>query len=112
MLRYQFDRLLWRNDIVSVLGDNRFTSCCIHDRLMHKWMNPFRKQNPVVLCQILENQAFFVSSRVVFENSNVERSPSEWYSRDLNVLGRRRHECKAEFTYQDAPEGLHCELSH
>jgi hypothetical protein len=112
MLRYELDRLLWRNDIVSVLGDNRFTSGCIHDCLMHKWMNPFRKQNPLVFCQILENQAFFVSSRVGFEKSSVERSPSECYSRDLNVLGRRRHECEAQFAYKDAPEGLHCELSH
>ena len=79
---------------------------------MHKWMNSFRKQNPVVLCQILENQALFVSSRVGFEKSSVERSPSEWYSRDLNVLRRRRHECEAQFAYKDAPEGLHCELSH
>ena len=112
VLRDELDRLLWRNDVVSVLGDNRFTTCCIHDRLMHKRMNPFRKQNPVVLCQILENQALFVSSRVGFEQSSVERSPSEWYSRDLNVLGRRSYECEAEFAYKDAPEGLHCELSH
>jgi hypothetical protein len=79
---------------------------------MHKWMNPFRKQNPLVFCQILENQAFFVSSRVGFVKSSVERSPSECYSRDLNVLGRRRHECEAQFAYKDAPEGLHCKLSH
>ena len=112
MLQYKINRLLYRNDVVSVLGDNRFTSCCIHDRLVHNWMNPFRKQNPVVLCQILENQALFVSSRVGFEKNSVERSPSEWYSRDLNVLGRRRHECEAEFAYKDAPEGLHGELRH
>jgi hypothetical protein len=112
MLRYELDRLLWRNDIVSVLGDDRFTPCRIHDCLMHKWMNPFRKQNPLVLCQILENQALFVSSPVGVEKSDVEWSPSERYSRDLNVLGRRRHECEAEFAYKDAPEGLHCELSH
>jgi hypothetical protein len=79
---------------------------------MHKWMNPFRKQNPLVLRQILENQALFVSSRVGFEKNGVKGSPSEWYSRDLNVLGRRRHEGEAEFAYKDAPEGLHCELSH
>jgi len=112
MLRYELDRLLCRNDVVSVLGDNRFTSCRIHDRLMYKWMNPFRKQDPFVLCQILENQTLFVSGRVGFEKSGVEWSPSEWYSRDLNVLGRRRHECEAQFACKDAPEGLHCELSH
>jgi hypothetical protein len=112
MLRYEFDRLLWRNDIVSVLGDNRFTSRCIHDRVMHKWMDPFGKQNPVVFRQILKNQALFVSSRVVFEKSSVERSPSEWYGCNLNFRGRSRHECKAQFAYKDAPEGLHCELSH
>ena len=112
VLRYELDGLLRRNDIVSVLGDNRFTSCCIHDRLMHKWMNPFRKQNPLVLCQILENQVFFVSSRVRFKKSNIERSPSEWYSRDLNLLGRCRHDCKVQFAYKDAPERLHCELRH
>jgi hypothetical protein len=112
MLRYELDSLLWRNDIVSVLGDDRFTSCCIHDRLMHKWMNPFRKQNPLVLCQILENQALFVRSWVSFEKRNVEWSPSEWYGRDLNVLGRRRHECEAQFAHEDAPERLQCKLSH
>src|SRR5580693_3961109 len=109
MLRYEFDRLLWRNDIVSVLGDDRFTSRRIHDCLMHKWMNPFRKQNPVVLCQILENQALFVSGRVGFEKNRVEGRPSERYSRDLNVLERRRHKCEAEFAYKHGPEGLHCE---
>jgi len=112
MLRYELDRLLRCNDIVSVLGDNRFTSGRIHDCLMHKWMNPFRKQNPVILCQILESQALLVSGRVGFEKNRVEGRPSEWYSRDLNVLERRRHECEAEFAYKHAAERLHCELSH
>jgi hypothetical protein len=112
MLRHELDRLLWCDDIVSVLGDDRFTSCCIHDGLMNKGMNPFRKQNPVIIRQIQENQALFVSRRVGFVKNCVERSPSEWYSRDLNVLGGRRHECEAELAYKDAPEGLHCELSY
>jgi hypothetical protein len=71
---------------------------------MHKWMNPFRKQNPPILCQILENQAFFLGSRVSFEKNGIERSPSECHSRDLKVLGRCRHECEAQFSYKDALE--------
>ena len=112
MLGYEFNSLLWRHDVVSVLGDDRFTSCRIHDRLMHERMYPFREQNPVVLCEILENQAFFVNSWMGFEKSSVERSPSERYSRDLNVLRWRRHECEAEFAYKNAAEGFHCELRH
>ena len=49
-------------------------------------MNPLRKQDPLVLCQILENQTIFVGSRGRFKKSSVERSPSEWYSRDLDIL--------------------------
>src|SRR5438552_17413038 len=109
MLRYELDRLLWRNDIVSVLGDNRFTSCCIHDCLMHKWMNPFRKQNPLVLCQILENQAFFVGSRVGFRKCGVERSGSKWHSRNLGILRWRHHQCEVQFAFKNAPDRLHCE---
>ena len=79
---------------------------------MHMWMNSFRKQNPVVLCEILENQALFASSRVGFEKSGVEWSPSECYSGDLSVLGRCHYECDVEFAHNYTPEGLHCKLSH
>jgi len=47
---------------------------------MHKWMNPFRKQNPLVLRQILENQAFFVGSRMGLWKCSIERSRSKWHS--------------------------------
>ena len=76
MLRYQVHCLLWRKDIVSVLGGDGLTSCCIHDRLMHEWMNPFRKQNPLVLCQILEDQTLFVSSGVAASKEMVNPSRS------------------------------------
>ena len=50
-------------------------------------MNPFREQNPLVLGKILENQMFFMGSRVGLWKRSVERSQSEGHSRDL---GNRR----------------------
>jgi hypothetical protein len=91
VVRYQVHCLLWRKDIVSMFGGDGLTSGCIHNRLMQEWMNPFRKQNPLVLCQILENQAFFVSSGVVLWKCSVERSRSKWHSRDLGILRGRCH---------------------
>jgi hypothetical protein len=108
----ELDGLLGGKDIVSVPGGNRFASGCIHNRLIHKWMDPFREQDPFVLCQILQNQTLFVSSRVGFEKSRVEWGPSERHGRDLSVLGRRRHEREVQFAYKDTPERLHGELSY
>ncbi len=62
VLRYEVHCLRWRNDIVSVLGSDGHTLCCIHDCLKHYRIKTFRKQNPLILGQIPENQAFFASS--------------------------------------------------
>jgi len=75
-------------------------------------MNPFRKQNPLVLCQILENQAFLVSSRVGLWKCSVELSRSKWNSRDLGILRWGRHQGEVHFAYKDAPDRLHRKLSH
>src|ERR1700678_3933933 len=111
MLGYQVDRLFCRNDIVSLLRDNRLTSCCIYDCLVYKWMNPFCKQNQLVLRQILENQAFFVGSRMVFWQCCIERRGSERHSRNLCVLWRRHYQCEVQFALKDVPHRFHCELS-
>jgi len=79
---------------------------------MHKWMNPFRKQNPLVLRQILENQAFFVGSRMGLWKCSIERSRSKWHSRNLGILRWRHHQCEVQFAFKDASDRLHCELSH
>ena len=94
-----------------MFGGDGLTSGCIHNRLMQEWMNPFRKQNPLVLCQILENQAFFVSSGVVLWKCSVERSRSKWHSRDLGILRGRRHQGEVHFAYKDTMDRLHCKLS-
>jgi hypothetical protein len=69
---------------------------------MQEWMNPFRKQNPLVLCQILEDQMLFVSSAVVVWKYSVERSRSKGHSRDLGIRGWRRHQGEVHFTDKDA----------
>ena len=86
---------------MSVLGGDGLTSGCIHNGLMQEWMNPFGKQNPLVLCQILENQTFFVSSRVSLWKCSVERSGSKWHSCDLGILRWRSNQGKVHFAYKD-----------
>jgi hypothetical protein len=65
-------------------------------------MNSFRKQNPLVLCQILENQAFLVSNRVSLWKCSVELSGSKWHSGDLGMLRWRRYQGEVHFAYKDA----------
>jgi hypothetical protein len=74
VLRYQFHRLLWRNDIVSVLGSDGPRLCRVHDGIKHHWIETLRKQNPLILGQVLEQQTLFVSSGVVFWKYSVKRS--------------------------------------
>ena len=59
---------------------------CIHDCLKNYRIKTFRKQNPLVLGQILENQAFFVSRGVVLGKYSIKRSRSKRHSRDLGIL--------------------------
>jgi len=40
VLRYQFDCLLWRNDIVSVPRSDGARLGRVHDRFTHGWMSP------------------------------------------------------------------------
>jgi hypothetical protein len=44
VLEYQFDCLLWRNDIVSILGKDGPRMCCVHDGIKHHWINTFGLQ--------------------------------------------------------------------
>jgi hypothetical protein len=111
VVRYQVHCLLWRKDIVSMFRGDGLPSGCIHNRLMQEWMNPFRKQNPLVLCQILENQALFVSSVVVRWKCSVERSWGKWHSRNLGILWWRRDQGEVHFAYKDTMDRLHCKLS-
>ena len=75
------------------------------------WIETFRKQNPLILGQILENQGFFVSSRVVLWKYSVKRSRSKRHSRDLGILRWRRHQGEVDFADKDAMDRLSCKLS-
>jgi len=63
------------------------------------------------LGQILENQAFFVSSGVVLWKYSIERSRSKRHSRDLSILRWRRHQGEVDFSNKDAMDRLHYKLS-
>ncbi|MGB0048066.1 MAG: hypothetical protein WBP70_11495, partial [Terriglobales bacterium] len=78
MLRYQVNRLLWRNNVMRSLRSNSLTSCRIHDCVMDDWMNSAREQNPFIFCQILERELFLFGSRVVFRKNRIQRRQSEW----------------------------------
>ena len=59
MLRYQVNRLLSRNDIVSVLRSYSLTLRCVHDCVVNDGVNSSREQNPFISRQILEPYVFF-----------------------------------------------------
>ena len=85
--------------------------CRIHDCLKHYWIETFRKQNPLIHGQILENQAFFVSGGVVLWKYSIERSRSKRHSCDLGILRWRRYQGEIHFPNKDAMDRLHCKLS-
>ena len=73
-------------------------------------MNPFRKQNPLVVCEILQDQTLFVSSCVVVCKHSVERSRSKRHSRDLGIRGWRGHQGEVDFADKNAMHRLPCKL--
>ena len=97
MLRYQVNRLLWRNNVVCAFRSNSLTSCRGHDCIVNDWMNSAREQNPFIFCQILEREVFFLDSRVALWKSRIERRQNEWRGLDLRVLRRCRHQGQVHF---------------
>jgi len=91
VLRYQVHGLLWRHDIVRVLGGDGRAPCGIHEGPIQTWMDPFREQNPLVPGQIVKDQAFLMSRRVGLRKRRVELRRSKGHSRDLGVLRWRGH---------------------
>ena len=75
---------------------------CIHECLKNYRIKTFRKQNPLILGQILENHVFLVSGGVVLWKYSVKRSWSKRHSRYLSVLRWRRHQGEVDFSNKDA----------
>ena len=80
--------------------------CCIHDCLKHYRFKTFGKENPLILGQILENQAFFVGGGVVLGKYSIERSRSKWHSRDLGILRWRCHQGEVDFAHKNTMDRL------
>jgi hypothetical protein len=64
VLRYQVNRLLSRDDIVSALWSYSLTHCCVLDCVMNDGVNSSREQNPFISRQILERYALLLGSSV------------------------------------------------
>jgi hypothetical protein len=64
VFRYQVNRLLGCMNVVRVFRSDSLASRCLHDCVMNNWVNSSSKQNPVILCEILERDVFLLSSRV------------------------------------------------
>src|SRR5664280_516549 len=82
LLGNQVNRFVCRHDVMRVLGMDGLTLRQLHDRIISKWINLFCKQNPVVLCQVLQHQRFFVSRQevalVMKEMRITAASTSDW----------------------------------
>ena len=100
------NRLLSRNNVISMFGSDSLTSCRVHDCVMNDGLNSSREENPFIFCQIVEHDVFLLGSRVGLWESRIERRQSEWYGRDLTVLRRCRHQGQIQFACYDTPDQL------
>ena len=100
------NRLLSRNNVISMFGSDSLTSCRVHDCVMNDGLNSSREENPFIFCQIVEHDVFLLGSRVGLWESRIERRQSEWYGCDLTVLRRCRHQGQIQFACHDTPDQL------
>jgi hypothetical protein len=78
VLRYEVNRFLRCNDIVSAFRNDSLTPSCFHDCVVDNGVNSARKQNPVIFRQISERDLFFFGSGVTFRKNRIERCQDEW----------------------------------
>jgi hypothetical protein len=106
MFAYQVNCLLHCKNIMRVFWADPPTLSSVDDCVMNNGMNSARKQNPLIVCQVLETYPVAVCSRMGHWEDGIERSGSEWRRRYLRVLWRCRHESKIQIACQDTPKQL------